>query len=215
MGKVKGPDLMVIEAESLRASAWLPTARVIEFYEWPMVFGNDRAVEIELGSGDGGFIVERARQFPLRNFLAVERLLGRARKIVKKIQRAELDNLKVLRLESSYVLKRLVPEKSVSTVHIMFPDPWPKKRHHKRRLIQPGFLKSAHRVLLPEGTVRFSTDDPDYFAWTSEIWAAQPGWKALPVWDFQNDPKSEFQVQWEDEGKETFRLHYQWAPSGE
>lgn len=209
MPKVKGPDMMVIEADSLVESAWLPTAQILQRYDWDEVFGNLHPVEVELGSGDGGFILGRAASHPDRNFLAIERLLGRARKIAKRIRREERNNLKVLRLESSYVVQRLCPPQSVDVVHIMFPDPWPKKRHHKRRLIQPAFLDILHTVLRPGGTVRFSTDHEEYFQWAGEAWGAVKGWRKLPLWDFENDPATEFQIQWEEQGKTTFRAHWQ------
>lgn len=209
MPKVKGPDMMVIEAPSLQKSAWLPTAQVIETYDWQVVFGNDRPVELELGCGDGGFILGRAAQYFERNFLAVERLLGRARKIAKRIMREERANLKVLRLESSYVVQRLCPPGSLDVIHIMFPDPWPKKRHHKRRLIQPEFLDYMHRALRSGGAVRFSTDHDEYYHRAQEVWGNADGWVEVPLWDFQNDPPTEFQLQWEAQGKTTFRSHWQ------
>ncbi len=201
--------MMVIEAETLRDSAWLPTSQVLDRYDFSEVFGNEHPVELELGSGDGGFILERSRQHPEGNFLAVERLLGRSRKIAKRIMREERTNLKVLRLESSYVVERLCQPHSLDVIHIMFPDPWPKKRHHKRRLIQPSFLKLMQQALVPGGTVRFSTDHEEYFAWANEIWDAASDWKDIELWDYASDPMTEFQQQWEAQGKQTFRTHRQ------
>jgi len=199
--------MMFLEAESLRESPWLPTSQILQRYDFAEIFGNQNPVELELGSGDGGFILGRARQYPERNFLAVERLLGRSRKIAKRIMQEGYTNLKVLRLESMYVVERLCPEHSLDMIHIMFPDPWPKKRHHKRRLIQPAFLTMMRHALGPEGTVRFSTDHEEYFQWAVEIWDADPAWQDIPLWDFSSDPVTEFQQLWESEGKSTFRLH--------
>lgn len=207
MGKTKGPDMMVTDAPSLRESAWLPTTRLMPAYDWSEVFGNSHPVEIELGCGDGGFILTRAQQHPERNFLAVERLLGRARKVAKAIAREQRQNLKALRLESSYVIERLSPPASVSMVHIMFPDPWPKARHHKRRLIQPTFLESLHRALVPGGAVRFSTDHEGYFEWARDMWTEAAGWSIAPIWDYTNDPPTEFQQLWDGQGRPTHRLH--------
>jgi tRNA (guanine-N7-)-methyltransferase len=209
MPKVKGPDMMVIETESLQESAWLPTAQILDCYDFSEVYGNEQPVELELGSGDGGFILGRARQHPERNFLAVERLLGRSRKIAKRIMREEHPNLKVLRLESSYVVERLCPPQSLEVIHIMFPDPWPKKRHHKRRLIQTDFLDLLKQALVPGGTVRFSTDHEEYFEWANEIWNEALDWKEVDLWNFADDPITEFQQQWEAQGKPTFRTHRQ------
>jgi len=209
MPKVKGPDMMEIEAESLRESAWLPTAHILDRYNFGELFGNDHPVELELGSGDGGFILARAKQYPDRNFLAVERLLGRSRKIAKRIMREGHENLKVLRLESTYVVERLCPRQSLDVIHIMFPDPWPKKRHHKRRLIQSGFLELMRQALVPGGTVRFSTDHEEYFEWATEVWDDAENWQEIDLWDYSSDPITEFQQQWEEQGKPTFRTHRQ------
>ncbi|MEM6823244.1 MAG: tRNA (guanosine(46)-N7)-methyltransferase TrmB [Verrucomicrobiota bacterium] len=198
---------MKIEAPSLLESAWLPTSRVLEPYNWLDVFGSENPVELELGSGDGGFILERARRIPECNFLAVERLMGRARKIVKRTLKSNLTNLKTLRLESSYVVEHLCPPQSISVIHIMFPDPWPKKKHHKRRLIQDSFLDAMKRALIPGGTVRFSTDHEEYFQWALEIWNEHPDWKELDVWNYEADPLTEFQQLWNQEGRKTFRTH--------
>ncbi len=139
----------------------------------------------------------------------MERLLGRARKITKRIVRDDLRNLKVLRLESFYVVKWLCPPDSLDVVHIMFPDPWPKKRHHKRRLIQPHLLSALGIALSSRGTVRFSTDHEEYSEWARAVWQGSADWKELPMWDFEEDAPSEFQLLWQSEGKLTHRLHYQ------
>ena len=97
-------------------------------------------LEIDLGCGDGSFLLALASQYPEKSFLGVERLLGRVRKVVKKAENASLINLKVLRLELSYSVEWLLPDDCASRVHLLFPDPWPKKRHFKRRLINVNFF---------------------------------------------------------------------------
>ena len=127
------------------------------------VFGNNGPVELELGSGDGTFIVDWAARNPARNFLAVERLLGRLRKIDRKGRRQGLGNLRALRIEAAYLMEYLVPESSLAALHIYFPDPWPKRRHWRRRLINERFATFAARALAPDGLVYLRTDDRDYF----------------------------------------------------
>jgi tRNA (guanine-N7-)-methyltransferase len=123
-----------------------------------------QGVELELGSGDGTFIVDWSRQNPARNFLGVERLLGRLRKIDRKGRRQGLSNLRALRIEASYLMQYLVPESSLAALHIYFPDPWPKRRHWRRRLINERFATLVARALTASGVVYLRTDDPDYFA---------------------------------------------------
>lgn len=205
MPKNKGPDLMALPREAWRESAWVPTSNLFEPYVWEELFGNSHPVEVELGAGDGGFILEKARREPEKNFFALERLLGRARKMAKRAPERGLANFKVLRLESSYFIERLCPPGSVDIVHIMFPDPWPKKRHHKHRLIQPVFLEHLARVLKPGGEVRFTTDHEPYFLWAMEHWQQAPGWKSLGTWDATEDPRTDFEMGFLEEGRSFYR----------
>ena len=107
-----------------------------------------RPLEVDLGCGDGAFLLAMARQFPERDFLGVERLLGRVRKVCKKLTRNGLANGRVLRLESRYTVEWLLPEASLARLHLLCPDPWPKLRHHRRRLVQVAFVEAVRRALL-------------------------------------------------------------------
>lgn len=153
----------------------------VEVLDWSRVFGNANPVEIDLGCGDGTFLVERARRNPDRNFLGVERLLGRARKVDRKAQRLGLTNVRGLRIESGYAVGFLFPVGSVAVYHIYFPDPWPKKRHAKRRLFQPEFLAALQRTLAPGGEVRVATDHAAYFEEIVAVFRAGNGWEEFPL----------------------------------
>lgn len=126
-------------------------------------------VEVELGSGDGTFLAEYAAQNPGRGFLGVERLLGRLRKLERKAQRRGLCNLRVLRLEAAYVLRWKLASGTVSALHVYFPDPWPKRRHWKRRLVDDAFVEEAARILEPGGRVFLRTDNGPYFEQMREV----------------------------------------------
>ena len=144
------------EVELVPANCFAP----LDFEE---IFHRSGPVEVDLGCGDGSFLAVVAGQNPERNFLGVERLLGRVRTACRRIERAGLANARVLRLEISYVVEHLLPRNSVETFHLMFPDPWPKRRHAPRRLVTEDFLASIHRALIPNGTVQVATDEPAYF----------------------------------------------------
>jgi len=164
--------------------------------------------ELEIGCGDGGFLLEWATRHPEKNFLGIERLLGRIRKLDKKGRRANLTNLRLLRIEARYVLQHLLPAAAFEAVHIYFPDPWPKDKHRRHRLIDEKFPALAQRILVPGGIVHLRTDDPDYFAQMQESFA--------PAKDFSSTetPKelaaltTEFERQWNEEGKPTLRVSY-------
>lgn len=127
------------------------------------MFAVAQPLEVELGAGDGSFIAAYAAAHREHNFLAVERLLGRLRKIEKKGRRAGLRNLRLLRLEAGYLTQYLLPPASIEVFHIYFPDPWPKRRHWKNRLITEEFTQLLERALKPGGMVYLRTDNSDYF----------------------------------------------------
>lgn len=166
-----------------------------------------RSLEVDLGCGDGSFLMEMARHHPERDFIGVERLLGRVRKVCRKLTRHGLDNARVLRLESRYVVEWLLPQTSVSRLHLLCPDPWPKVRHHRRRLVQVEFLDAVRRVLEPGGEFLFMTDHEEYFSWAEEKVAEHGGFERL---EWEEDsffyPKTDFQELWESEGKRMWRL---------
>lgn len=171
------------------------------------IFENDQPLELDLGTGDGTFLIDMAKHHTDRNFLGVERLLGRVKKICRKARQADLTNCKALRLESKYVVEWLLPDNCIDRLHILCPDPWPKERHHKRRLIQQPFLEQVLRVLKPGGHFCFKTDHPEYFEWVLEELKTFQKLKQL---DWPQDaffyPKTDFQIQWEAEGKEIHRV---------
>jgi len=133
--------------------------------DWREVFGNERCVEVDIGCGKGNFLLRSAQTRSDTNFLGVDRLLRRLRKVDRKIQRLSLQNARLVRVEAGYLVGYLVPKASVSVYHIYFPDPWPKRRHHRRRLMTALFLASVHRTLVAGGLVNCATDHEEYFHW--------------------------------------------------
>src|ERR1700722_860382 len=127
------------------------------------IFGNDRPIEIDLGSGSGKFLVESGVRYPERNFLGIERLLGRVRKTRRKACQLKLGNVRVLRVEIDYAVRYLLLPNSISRFHLSFPDPWPKRRHHTRRLVDGEFLEAISAALGANGELWIKTDHVEYF----------------------------------------------------
>lgn len=143
------------------------------------LFSSLAPLEVEIGCGDGSFLASYAAQHREKNFLGIERLLGRIRKLDRKAIRLGLDNLKILRVEASYCVEYLLPPKSIRACHIYFPDPWPKKKHWKRRLIAPKFAKHLAEALEPGGQVFLRTDNEGYFRQMLETFGKNPRFCAI------------------------------------
>jgi tRNA (guanine-N7-)-methyltransferase len=140
--------------------------------EFDRIFSHLAPVEIDLGCGDGAFLAALARENPAHNFLGIERLLGRVRSVCRKVARLELKNARVLRMESSYAVTNLLPTGSVTAFHLLFPDPWPKRRHYRRRAFTREFLLAIHRALIAGGLFHIATDHADYFRQIERVIAA-------------------------------------------
>lgn len=156
----------------LNSGLILQPASYINRLDWNSIFTTPQPVEVELGSGDGSFLAQYANLHPERNFLGVERLLGRLRKLEKKSVRLGLKNVALLRLEASYLMEFLIPPASVTALHIYFPDPWPKRKHRKNRLINEAFTQVTAKTLSPNGIVYLRTDDLDYFQQMTTVFNA-------------------------------------------
>jgi tRNA (guanine-N7-)-methyltransferase len=130
----------------------------------PQIFGRSAPLHVDLGCGDGAYLAALAAENPTHNFLGFERLPGRIRSACNRIARLQLTNARVLLIEISYAVAYLLPAGSVSIFHLLFPDPWPKRRHHSRRSADAAFFESLARALADGGAIRIVTDDADYFA---------------------------------------------------
>jgi tRNA (guanine-N7-)-methyltransferase len=194
-----------VELFSSEQKVWLSNNDPLVVFDWDKIFQNNHPVQVDLGAGDGSFVIELAKRYPNQNFVAVERLLGRVRKIVKKTLFHDLSNVRVLRIESWYFLRYMCLLNSIDTIHVLFPDPWPKRKHHKNRLMQPPFIEAAARALKPKGQLRFTTDHEEYFQWTMKQWYGIPGWIDSGAWNACHDPRTDFQLAFETEGRPFYR----------
>jgi tRNA (guanine-N7-)-methyltransferase len=138
------------------------------------VFGREAPLVVEIGSGMGETTLEMAAADPATDFLAIEVHGPGVGSLLRGIDAAGLTNLRVIRHDAIDVLEQMIADTSLAAIHLFFPDPWPKKRHHKRRLIQPGFAALAARKLAPAGIVHAATDWPDYAAQILAVLSAEP-----------------------------------------
>jgi tRNA (guanine-N7-)-methyltransferase len=173
------------------------------------LFTRPQPLEVELGCGDASFLVEYAARHPDRNFIGVERLLGRLRKLDRKGRRAGLTNLRGVQIESSYFLQYLLPPRSALVLHIYFPDPWPKKRHHKNRLLNETFPRLALAALAPGGLVYLRTDDKDYFAQMTGVFGVSAEFQKVETPAELADLPTDFEREFQARGIQTLRAAYQ------
>jgi tRNA (guanine-N7-)-methyltransferase len=133
----------------------------VERLDLQKIFGRIAPLHIDLGCGDGSFLCELAAKYPAKNFLGIDRQRRRITKTTRKA--AALPNVRVLDVEIASAVRYLLPPDSVETFYLLFPDPWPKRRHHRRRIVTPEFLDSIQRALEPAGLLHIATDHFDYF----------------------------------------------------
>lgn len=168
---------------------------IVESLGVAALFPTSQPLEVELGCGDASFLVNYARLHPECNFIGVERLAGRICKLDRKGRRAGLTNLRGVRIESSYFLEYLLPPRSAAALHMYFPDPWPKRKHWKHRLINERFAEIAARALVRHGVIYLRTDDENYFQQMLSVFAASqefqpvdtPAELSLLLTDFEED----------------------------
>jgi tRNA (guanine-N7-)-methyltransferase len=143
------------------------------------IFGRKTPLHIDLGCGEGSFLCALAQRLPGKNFLGIERLLGRIRSCARKA--ASLDNVRLLQMESSYAVRYLLPAGSVETFYLLFPDPWPKRRHHRRRIVTRDFLTCVHATLESNGVIYIASDHLDYFRKIKEIARSTSGFAMVKL----------------------------------
>jgi tRNA (guanine-N7-)-methyltransferase len=132
--------------------------------QWNKMFQNELPLEVEIGTGYGEFMLEYCQKYPNINFIGLDHRFKRSFSLAKKLDKLEHKNFRYLRARGER-LEFMFGESEVQSVFYFFPDPWPKSRHHKKRLFQKPFLDACHKVLKPGGTLFVKTDHDGYFEW--------------------------------------------------
>jgi len=197
-----------------RPTAIYKPGNYLEPLNWQAVFGREAPVEIDVGCGKGAFLAWAARTRPGHDFLGVDRQLVRLRKVDRKVQRHALTNVRLLRLEFSYLISKLIPNASVSAYYIFFPDPWPKRRHAAKRLFQPSFVTELHRTLCRTGIVNVATDDAPYFAQISELVNASGFFRAESQEVLPEEAQTEFEKIFLAKGQSIHRARWRRQAQG-
>jgi tRNA (guanine-N7-)-methyltransferase len=157
---------------------------------FPEKIESRKPLVLEIGSGMGETTFAIAKAHPEADFVAVEVHGPGVGSLLNRIEKENLKNLRVVRHDAVEVLERMVADRSLAAVHLFFPDPWPKKRHHKRRLVQPAFISLLRRKLKPGGLVHAATDWPEYAAWIEQAFS---GWEKASR-GFAERPTTKFEA---------------------
>jgi len=153
-----------------------------------------RPLEVDVGCGKGRFLLARAAACPDVNFLGIDRMLGRLRRIDRKIIRRELDNVRLLRLDAYYAVAYMLPPQSVSTYYVFFPDPWPKKRHISHRLFSPIFTDALFRTMSPDGILHVATDHWPYFEEIRDQLREDSRFAEIPPFEPCDEQRTDFEL---------------------
>ena len=169
------------------------------------LFGRSAPLHVDLGCGDGSFVCEMAQQLSNSNFLGIERLTKRVEKVRRKAEKIE--NVRVLRADTLFAVRDLLPESSVGTFYLLFPDPWPKRRHQLRRVFTRDFLDAMAVALEQEGIVRVATDQLDYFHQIERLSCAHLQFQVVPASPDESVlPLTKFERKFRDRGAPIYRL---------
>jgi tRNA (guanine-N7-)-methyltransferase len=171
------------------------------------IFGRTAPLVLEIGSGMGETTAAIAQARPDADFIAIEVHAPGIGSLLNRIESLQLANLKVIRHDAVEVLEKMIPDRALAAIHLFFPDPWPKKRHHKRRLVQPEFAALAARKLAPGGVLHSATDWPDYAQHMDEVFSREPLLVRAPA-GFSQRPVSKFEARGRRLGHPIRDLYY-------
>lgn len=196
MARTRGSSRVCLAADdpSLPPSLQIPVPPADQALEWHRFFDPSRRVEIDVGCGKGRFILARARAFAETQFLGIEREDARVARIDLVARREGLSNIRVLKTDAMAALTQYLPTACADAAYFFFPDPWPKRRHHKRRLFTPVFLDAIHRILKPDGCIHVATDRLDYFAAMRRCLDADARFAATETFTRQPHEQTDFEL---------------------
>ena len=181
--------------------------------DWQTHFGNDHPMKLEIGFGMGSFLIEMSAQEPKSNFIGMDFYHKGIRKLMTRIKKLQLENIRMAYGDVRFKAPLLFKDGELDTVYINFPDPWPKKRHIKRRLIKPGFVKLIGQKLAPAGQIHLATDSESYAIEMLEYFNSEPLFKNQdPEAGFLENridlPKTKYEKNFINAGHKIYYLEY-------
>lgn len=170
-------------------------------------FGNDQPVILEIGSGKGRFLLSSAVERPDRNFIGIEKSLHYHRVIRERVKKRGLTNIRLINHDAFLVMRDMLPDESIAEIHIYFPDPWPRQRYQKRRIIRPEALAEMRRILVPGGIGIYVTDHKEYYDVAAPAIAAVfPAEARIPGPD--DPPRTNYEAKYRAEGRPIYEVRF-------
>jgi len=171
------------------------------------LFGNANDVIIEIGSGKGRFLISTATERPDLNIIGIEKSLHYHRVIRERVMKRNLTNIRLINHDAYLVLKDMIPDASIKEVHIYFPDPWPRKKNQKRRIIRPEVLEEIARVLVPDGEAIYVTDHQEYFDVAAPLIEQRfQAERRIPGPD--DPPRTNYEAKYREQGRPIYEIRF-------
>ncbi|HEY0371893.1 MAG TPA: tRNA (guanosine(46)-N7)-methyltransferase TrmB [Thermoanaerobaculia bacterium] len=181
----------------------------LDLQQW---FGNQNPVILEVGSGKGRFLIGTATERPDLNLIGIEKSLHYHRVIRDRVLKRNLTNVRLVNHDAFLVMRDMLPEASIAEVHIYFPDPWPRKKEQKRRIIRPEALKEIRRVLVEGGMAIYVTDHREYFEIAAPLIEAEfRSERRIPGPD--DPPRTNYEAKYRAEGRPIYEVRF-WKDEG-
>ncbi|NOY77614.1 MAG: tRNA (guanosine(46)-N7)-methyltransferase TrmB [Calditrichaeota bacterium] len=181
--------------------------------DWEQIFGNQNPVEVEIGPGKGRFLFGEARRRPEVNFLAIEWAGRYMQELLARQGRKQLPNIRLAHADARRLFRDWIPENSIQAVHIYFPDPWWKKRHAKRKLVDPELIRNLEKSLQEGGFFNFATDVEEYFQGVLQVMADFPNFQKISEKryspdDPENPDRSNFETKMRQRGRWVYEVRW-------
>lgn len=212
MSRTKTSSVTLPPAADLAAYLLEPAGPI----DWRELFGNDHSVQVEVGCGKGLFLITAAAASPKTNFFGIEIARKFAAFTAARLARDSLTNARIARADARRLLAEFIAPESVSVLHVYFPDPWWKRRHKKRRLVDDHFIEQAARVLHPAGELRVASDVEEYFHVIDQVVARHAAFRRIE-WPTESELAGEaesltnFERKYRQVGKPIYRAAFRRA----
>ena len=175
--------------------------------DFEALFGNRNPIVLEIGSGKGRFLIGSAVERPEVNFIGIEKSLHYHRLIAERVRKRHLRNLRIINFDAFAVMQKMIPDSSIAEVHVYFPDPWPRPRDQKRRIIRPEVMREFERILVPDARGVYVTDHRDYFEAAAPVIEAHfRAERRIPSPD--EPARTNYEAKYREEGREIFEVRF-------